>query len=236
MRPDEQEGRPCRVAHPVHPDDGAEHDRPDADLGDGQNEHDGGQESCEGYVDDREAGAAEAGLDERGHDDAERHAADRVPGEHDGILAAVAREPAAEAAQDGRRPFAIGIENGRHDHCHEEMQDHAADAAGLRDEPLGDVEGIGRGLPPQIADPKTGELYPGLPDRIADHWQIGDPLRGAGSSKLTSQCAQIAISSALPMIDTVTKAQRNDQHEQQHQRHHDRREYPATPQVALDFQ
>src|SRR5215471_10117493 len=82
-----------------------------------------------------ETEASEQGLDQRGQEDAERDAADGLPGEAECSLARLAAETIRERERAAGCGFTAAVEN-REDH-HGEQDEHegAADAAGCRDGP-----------------------------------------------------------------------------------------------------
>ena len=108
-----------------------------AELRQAEHEHQRGQHGREGDADHRQPDAAQHALRQRGHHHAERHAADRLPRQHDGRLAALAAQAMAEAQHDGGGVLAAGIHDGGDRDGQQELHEHAAETAGGGGEPSG---------------------------------------------------------------------------------------------------
>ena len=95
----------------IHPDDRRNQNENRPDLRDAEHEHDGGQQSGMRNAGHEKTESDERGLHERRHDDAERHALHRLPGEDHCRIAALAGEPARECTHAGSRVSPVCIEN-----------------------------------------------------------------------------------------------------------------------------
>jgi hypothetical protein len=85
-------------------------------------------------------------LHDRGHADPECHAANGLAGQGDGVLAVVSGQSAAETAHRQRRRFTPCIHQRRDDDGEQKLKQQESEAAGLRNQPFGDVVGIGHEL------------------------------------------------------------------------------------------
>ena len=82
--------------------------------------------AAKGTPGDGQADAAEHALHDGGDADTERHAADRLTGQNDSILAALAGQPAAKAPHARGPAFTAGVEDRREHDDEQELQQHEA--------------------------------------------------------------------------------------------------------------
>ncbi len=116
-------------------------------------------------------------LADRGDDHSERHAADRLAREHDRRGAAVPAHAAREAAQPVGGGVAEVVEDGGHDHRHQELREERPDAAERGEKPVQGLTRVRRGLRREIPHPLAREALPRGGCLRTDERDLGDPCR-----------------------------------------------------------
>jgi hypothetical protein len=186
-----------------------------------------------------QADAGQHGLHQRRDTHAQSHAADGATGQRHHVGTAFAAQAAGEAPHQLGRFFAGGIHHGRDQHRHHELQQQAAHAAQLADEPARQVAGIRCELGQQVAQAQGRGLGPGSFDQAAHQGQVQRPLR-----RLVRQVpggGQLGPAHHLVgVVDDGDDGQRERHHEQQQQqqrhRQHGRRAPPAQPALHAQHQ
>ena len=147
------------------------------DLRDAEHEHDGGEQSGMRNTGDEKAESDERGLHQRRHDDTERHALHRLPGEDHRRIAAISRESARERAHAAGSSFALCVENGRDDHRDQKVPEQAAHATGDRQEPGGHGFDVGTNRFGELLRSASGQLLPLRRQALATKRYLREPIR-----------------------------------------------------------
>ena len=125
---------------------------------------------------EEQPGPREHRLRHRGDDDPQGHGPDRLGREDPGVLSPVPREAAEEAKDAARHGFARGVEDARHDHHEEELDDGGAHPSRLRRDPARHLLGVG--LEPR--DHRLRVPREGLPLADQPRAHDGHPLEPGG--------------------------------------------------------
>jgi hypothetical protein len=139
--------------------------------------------------------------------DAERHAANRLVGEHHGDFSPLlARQALPESLDRRRRRLAAGIQHRREDHDQQELDQHETDVAQLRQQPATGFGGVGLDLLQQRLRPGIGQLRPQVVHFPAQQRQSCHPVRRLRQAGCWPTCwTRVANSPAWPtMISTAS--------------------------------
>jgi hypothetical protein len=166
--PHQSKRPPARLTAPVQPDHDRHEHRQGSELGNAQHEHDRRQHGGERHAGERDPDAAKYRLCDSRHHHAESHAADRLAGQQDRLLAALAGKSVSETLRSSGGAFTAGIHDRRDDNGEQKLHKDDPQAPQGRNEPGRRIAGIGRRFRDQRLDAAGGNAFPELRGPFAE--------------------------------------------------------------------